>query len=248
VLLVSSRGVSYLARHVATNLHRLMPHTRVDSKFDRKHGLRELNEIAEIRNCNSVMYLEMHRKQDAFLWLSAVPHGPSVKFSLENLHTMEELKLTGNCLKGSRPVLAFTDDFDSEPHWKLVKELLVQVMGTPAHHPRSQPFVDHVMNFAIVDNKIWFRNFQIGEEKDGVLAEVGPRFVLNLIKIFDGSFGGMVLYENPLYVAPVVNRRLVRERASVKYNNRLAQKFSYETRRPKGDTFVVDQTDEIFKT
>ena len=176
VLLVSSRGVSFLARHVIENLKTLMPHARTDSKFDRKHGLGELSEIAEIRNCNKIMYIEMHKKQDAFMWLSAQPEGPSVKFSLENMHTMEELKLTGNCLKGSRPLLAFNEDFDSAPHWKLIKEMLTQVMGTPYHHPKSQPFIDHVFNFSIVDNKIWIRNYQIGDEVNS-LAEVGPRFV-----------------------------------------------------------------------
>lgn len=72
------------------------------------------------------------------------------------------------------------------------------------------------------------------------------RFVLNLIKIFDGCFGGVTLYENPNYVAPIVNRRLVRERASVKYNNKLAQKVSLEQRKPDGGTFPVDPTDDVF--
>ena len=31
---------------------------------------------------------------------------------------------------------------------------------------------------------------------------IGPRFVLNLIKIFEGSFGGATLYENPSYITP----------------------------------------------
>ena len=30
----------------------------------------------------------------------------------------------------------------------------------------------------------------------------GPRFVLQLIKVFEGSFGGVTLYENPLYITP----------------------------------------------
>ena len=30
----------------------------------------------------------------------------------------------------------------------------------------------------------------------------GPRFVLNLIKVFEGSFGGATLYENPNYITP----------------------------------------------
>ena len=34
------------------------------------------------------------------------------------------------------------------------------------------------------------------------LVEVGPRACLNPIKIFDGSFGGRTLYENPSYVSP----------------------------------------------
>lgn len=42
---------------------------------------------------------------------------------------------------------------------------------------------------------------QINEE-DATLVEIGPRFVLNLIKIFRGSFGGQTLYENPHYQSP----------------------------------------------
>jgi ribosome biogenesis protein BRX1 len=38
------------------------------------------------------------------MWLSKCPEGPSVKFHVENVHTMAELKLTGNHLKFSRPV------------------------------------------------------------------------------------------------------------------------------------------------
>jgi len=174
VLLITSRGVSYLARHVFLNLKTMMPHSKTDSKFARKSGLKELNEIAEIKNCNKIMYIEMHKKQDAYMWISAQPHGPSAKFLLENMHTMEELKLTGNCLKGSRPVLSFNDEFDSTPHYKLIKEMLTQIMGTPSHHPKSQPFIDHVINFSILDNKIWVRNYQINDESNN-LAEIGPR-------------------------------------------------------------------------
>jgi hypothetical protein len=46
------------------------------------------------------------------------------------VHTMEELKLTGNHLKGSRPLLTFSTNFDEQPHWKLVKEMITQVCNT----------------------------------------------------------------------------------------------------------------------
>lgn len=85
---------------------------------------------------------------------------------------MEELKFTGNCLKGSRAILSFDSNFDSTPHLKLLRELFTQTFGTPYQHPKSQPFIDHVFTFTVLDNRIWFRNFQIMEE-DGSLVEIG---------------------------------------------------------------------------
>lgn len=91
---------------------------------------------------------------------------------------MGELKFTGNCLRGTRPLLSFDESFTSEPHLQLLKEILQQIFGVPKHHPKSQPFIDHVYTFTLLDNRIWFRNYQILSE-DGGLAEIGPRFVLN---------------------------------------------------------------------
>lgn len=95
---------------------------------------------------------------------------------------MAELKMTGNCLRGSRPLLSFDPTFTKDPHYAVLKELLVQIFGVPNHHPKSQPFFDHVYTFMILDNRIWFRNYQILSE-DGALAEIGPRFVLNPVSI-----------------------------------------------------------------
>jgi hypothetical protein len=39
-------------------------------------------------------------------------------------------------------------------------------------------------------------------EEDASMVEIGPRFVLNLIKIFQGSFGGPTLFENPHFESP----------------------------------------------
>lgn len=40
---------------------------------------------------------------------------------------MDELKFTGNTLKGSRPILSFDRHFDEEPHLKLLKDIFSQV-------------------------------------------------------------------------------------------------------------------------
>lgn len=41
---------------------------------------------------------------------------------------MEELKLTGNHLKASRPLLTFSSNFGKDAHWKLIKEMIIQVL------------------------------------------------------------------------------------------------------------------------
>lgn len=95
------------------------------------------------------------------MWLCKSPSGPSVKFLVSNIHTTEELKLTGNCLKYSRPLLSFDAGFDTTPCLQLIKEMLVHVFNTPKNHPKSKPFIDHVLSFSVFDGRIWFRAYQI---------------------------------------------------------------------------------------
>lgn len=121
---------------------------------------------------------------------------------------MSELNFSGNCLKGSRPILSFDAAFDAQPHLKLVKELFLHVFGVPQGARKSKPFVDHVMGFTVADGRIWVRNYQVSEVeagkggktdeeggKDGKgkshhnkeldinLIEIGPRFVLSPSKL-----------------------------------------------------------------
>src|ERR1700759_4728660 len=135
---------------------------------------------------------------------------------------MEELHFTGNCLKGSRPILSFDANFDSAPHLRVLKELFLHMFGVPKGARKSKPFIDHVMGFTLADGKIWIRNYQIsetepsklsaaasdssdptpkvksksekGKETEINLVEIGPRFVLTPIVIQEGSFGGPIIY------------------------------------------------------
>lgn len=91
----------------------------------------------------------------------------------KTVHTMEELHFTGNCLKGSRPILSFDAAFDADPHLQVIKELFTHIFGVPPGARKSKPFVDHVMGFTVADGKIWVRNYQVSEvektsvDKDG---------------------------------------------------------------------------------
>ncbi|RZB39377.1 ribosome biogenesis protein BRX1 -like [Asbolus verrucosus] len=95
------------------------------------------------------------------------------------------------------------------------------------------------------DNRIWFRNFQILSE-DGGLAEIGPRFVLNPVKIFSGSFGGVSLWENPSYISPAKYRQQIRLSAKNKYLNRLQQK-AHASANNSGDGYKLTPLDDIFE-
>jgi hypothetical protein len=67
--------------------------------------------------CDDVLWGAQTRKhKDLYIWMSKTPNGPSIKFHVANVHTLAELKLTGNHLKGSRPVLSFDAEFDTMPH------------------------------------------------------------------------------------------------------------------------------------
>jgi ribosome biogenesis protein BRX1 len=154
ILLIASRGINARYRHLLEDLKKLLPHHKKDNKLDAKNNIQAINEIAEMNSCNQVLYLECRKKQDLYLHLARTPNGPSVKFHVVNIHTMDELKLTGNAMIGSRPLLNFDKNFDGSPQMMLIKSLLSEAFGTPNGHPKSKPFVDRVMCFYLLKNKI----------------------------------------------------------------------------------------------
>ncbi|CAN6634157.1 ribosome biogenesis protein Brx1p [Trichomonascus vanleenenianus] len=254
VLLISSRGVTFRHRHMINDLAMMMPHARKESKFDTKSQLGNLNEIAELYNCNNIFYFEARKHQDLYLWVSKAPNGPTAKFHIQNIHTMDELNFTGNCLKGSRPVLSFDSTFEESAHYKLIKEMLIHTMGVPPRARKSKPFVDHVVTLSIVDNKIWFRNYQISEEDAGKgdtemsLVEIGPRFVMTLITILEGSFGGPVIYENKEFVSPNFVRAQLRQQKASQAQSR--QDAAVQLRLKKRDNVLAKDplaNAELFK-
>ncbi|VDD88284.1 unnamed protein product [Enterobius vermicularis] len=249
ILIFCSRGSSYHTRHLMNDIKCLLPQSRSENKLDKSLNLTVINELAEIKNCTKCLYFENRKHTDTYLWMSNVASGPSVKFLVHNIHTMDELRLSGNCLRASRPVLSFSHSFNKKPHFALIKELIKQVFAVPDHHPKSQPFIDHVFSFSLTPNgKIWFRNFQIVDEKLQ-LQEIGPRVVMELICILDGSFEGAVLYDNSNYVSPNMIRRQFKKKALDKY---VARKNSKLARKERAEALnaaqMPDPLGEIFNT
>ncbi|KAL9015818.1 MAG: hypothetical protein Q9185_006810 [Variospora sp. 1 TL-2023] len=252
VLILSSRGITHRHRHLLNDLYALLPHSRKDAKLDTKTKLYQLNELADLYNCNNVLFFEARK-----------------------VHTTSELHFPGNCLRGSRPILSFDATFTTSPHLLLIKELLTHIFGVPKGARKTKPFVDHVMGFTIADSKIWIRCFEIretavtkaqqqqqqssnNEEGDGnknkaskaikttgekaaggggdtkiSLIEIGPRFILTPIVILEGSFGGPVIYENKEFVSPNQVRSELRLSKAGRYNQRSEQRIERQAK--KGD-------------
>lgn len=212
-LVLCARGVNSRFRHLMSDMLELLPHGKKENKVERKIAKDVIDELCFQRSCNNCIYFEQRKKHDFYLWLMKSPKGPSIRFAVQNLHTSDEMKLTGNCLKFSRPLLSFDQSFDTTPFLQLAKEMLTQAFNTPKNHPKSKPFIDHVLSFSYYDGRIWFRNYQVVNqheekftEQDDVeklmLIEIGPRFCLQPIKALDGTMSGEALWQNSEYITP----------------------------------------------
>ena len=220
ILIVGSRGVSHQERHLINNLMSIIPNSKKECKIEKDIAKTELNEICFNHSCKYCLYFE-HRKREFILYLFKVGEGPCAKFQIKNIHTLSEIKLMGNCIKYSRPILSFDKSFDSQPHLQLIKTLLLSTFNSPRGHPKTKPFYDHIISFCNVNDQIFVRNYQIlndlkekftnEDKEDGInLMEIGPRFTLNLIRIFDGVVGGKTLYLNNNYMSPgaILNEKI----------------------------------------
>lgn len=105
VLVLSSRGVTYRyysaclhympqfsltiewgysQRHLLNDLVSMLPHSRKDAKMDTKSKLFYLNEIADLYNCNNILFFEARKRQDLYMWMSKAPNGPCIKLHVQN--------------------------------------------------------------------------------------------------------------------------------------------------------------------
>jgi ribosome biogenesis protein BRX1 len=252
-LVFCSRGVTSRFRHLMEDIKKMLPHHKTEPKFDKSARLQEINEVCELKSCNNAVFFESRRKQDLYMWLGRVPSGPTIKFQVLNIHTTDEMRLAGNCLLGSRPVLHFDKHFGELSFLKLTKSLLIQAFGTPRNHPKSKPFHDHIMCFYYLDKKIWFRHYQIAPETPEkandpecqILTEIGPRFVLDPIRILSGSFGGPTLYSNAFYMSPTALRIQAKKMMRSPYTRKLKMKADRKARE-EANKQEEDPLDEAF--
>ena len=165
VLLVGSRGIKAKTRHLISDLSKLLPHHKRETKIEKNQGVRsQLESSCELKDCENILYFEQ-RGERMYLYMGKSPCGPTMKFQLTGVSTAQELKLTGNCLRYSRPIVSFDESFkdthSGNQMWSIFRKLALDAFGTPKFHPKSQPFVDKVFHFGISQGQVHFRNYQV---------------------------------------------------------------------------------------
>ena len=254
VMVLCSRGVTSTFVELMEDVLKLLPHSRKDPKFDKKEALTDIVEIAQLAGCHLAMYFEARKMSDLYLWAGRVDGGPSAKFLVEQIRPMRDLRLTGNCLLGSRPILSFDKAFAGAAHLKVLQTLLGQLFAPPKGHPRSKPFHDHVLAFSLLGGRVIVRHYQLvpprdkKDKADGPsLVEIGPRLALVPIRVLAGCFHGATLFANEAYVSPNMARADLKRQASRSTIGGVAQK---EKRRKRiaegGDEVPEDELADVF--
>lgn len=258
VLVVCSRGVTSTNVELMDDLLKLLPHGRKDPKFDKGEPLSTLGEIADLNACAGIMYFEARKMKDLYLWVcanktAAKTAGPCAKFLVEKVRPMRDLRLTGNCLLGSRTILSFDGSFERTAHAKVLKQLLAHIFAPPKGHPRSKPFHDHVLSFSWLDGRVVVRHYQVvpplrdKKKEDDTLVEIGPRLTLVPIRILEGVFAGETIYSSESFKSPNLLRSEQKRRAAKRTIGHVAQK---ERRRDRiaqgGDAMPEDELADVF--
>lgn len=258
-MVLSGRGVNARQRHLMDDICSLLPHLKKESKFDTKQGLFALNELAELEGCTHCLFFEPKKPQELFLWASKTPGGPSIRFHVQNIHTLDELHMKGNCMKNTRAILSFDAGFEASEEGKLMKDLLTDIFNVPEAHRKTKPHFDHMFQFSLLDGRVWFRNYQIvpAAEKvekhveqipamEGIsLVEIGPRFVLHPVRAFQGSFGGKTIYQNPDFTPASAIRAQIKQGIADKHNRRQDASVVASIRRAESN-LPRDELEQIF--
>lgn len=104
-------------------------------------------------------------------------------------------------------------------------------------------------NYQILDKAVDAREaarLVAAGEQPTVLVETGPRFVLDPVRVFSGSFGGPTLWSSPTFVSPNELRAELGRARGGKYAMRMKGKMDRELR--AGDKVLPrDPVADVFR-
>ncbi len=63
----------------------------------------------------------MKRKINFSLWVGRYPEGPTMKFQIDGIVHVRDIKFQGNSVKGARHIISFDSKMDSDPKMRVAK-------------------------------------------------------------------------------------------------------------------------------
>ncbi|KAI5150243.1 ribosome biogenesis protein BRX1 [Enteropsectra breve] len=180
VLLLTTKGADENVRHFSRDLEKLIK-VEKESNFDIKKNLSVIEKYMDINECSNALFIET-TKRGAKMWLAST--SMSLRFNINSIQSIYEMKSEVNYHKNSGHTVLYTDDFETCPKMKLAKEMLSQIFV-----PSVECSIERALCFYNKGGKIIMRNYKI----EG-MAEIGPRFEIELDKIFTGCFNGSAEY------------------------------------------------------
>ncbi|CAD8194145.1 unnamed protein product [Paramecium octaurelia] len=194
ILIVPTRNLDLQHRHFMLDIMNILPHSKKTNKIKYEQLRQVIPSLCENHKCNSFIVFHTISNQ-LILVFGSYPSGPTVKFSVLNITTIKDLQLAGNFSKKGRVLLQFDQRFNNITKYKLLKEIITLLFNV-SQARFTDNFIDRIFTFTTegeAQNRIWFRQFEIFEQKN--LREIGPRFGLELISIEEGLAQGNMLYQ-----------------------------------------------------
>lgn len=78
-LVVASRTLTSNQLGIFEDFKNLLPHSKTESKVEKKNSVDQLEFDCEIKHCSNLMYFERKGKT-VYLYLAKFPSGPTVKY------------------------------------------------------------------------------------------------------------------------------------------------------------------------
>ncbi|KAM0672276.1 ribosome biogenesis protein BRX1 [Ordospora colligata] len=180
-MILSTRAASAKIRYLMKDISKLVK-VEEEHKWDMGNDYHELRELARMNECDSVMFFQSTKRMDG-LWIGILD-GTSIFFKMHNVSTVRECNFPVNVFVDCGYVLMFSKEFEEIEHLKYVKDVVEHVF-------KSNETKDKALCFFYLDGMIWVRCYKIGED----MEEIGPRVVLEVVKVFEKCFSGNFLYK-----------------------------------------------------
>lgn len=204
LIVLVQRGITPRQRHVVRDLGTLFANAHFGEKLARRVTAEALQDACFLKESGMrALFLPARFEDEMWLWLVRLPHGPSVRFQVINLHTIAELNFQHHVKAVRHPcLLSFDANFDGEPHLRLIREMLrgafspgeAAVKSRQARTAAAAGGFNTAISFCIADGRVWMRAYDVvAGELDGrdELRERGPRLVLSpqriLASVLDGA-------------------------------------------------------------